>query len=124
VYLTTKLFYLNPCFQFGKIFADITNIVCFHFDPENLNWVQSDTAFEYNDIFKNVEGKFFSKDRYKVESMYETTLTLFFLIAMFMTLAWYFDNIIPTNRGVPKPYYFFLMPSFWFPSLKSKEEKV
>jgi hypothetical protein len=56
--------------------------------------------------------------------MYETTLTLFVLIAMFMTLAWYFDNIIPTNRGVPKPYYFFLMPSFWFPSLKSKEEKV
>lgn len=39
VYLTTKLFYLVPCFQFGKIFADITNIVCFHFDPENLNWV-------------------------------------------------------------------------------------
>ena len=31
--IATNLFYFNPCFQFGKIFGDITNIVCSRFDP-------------------------------------------------------------------------------------------
>jgi hypothetical protein len=49
--IATNLFYFNPCFQFGKIFGDITNIVCSRFDPQSLNWVNTYKEFEYNDIF-------------------------------------------------------------------------
>jgi len=69
-------------------------------------------------MFYNQEGVFFSKDRYRVDSMAETGWTLIRLIGFYMTLAWYFDNVIPQNRGVPKPWYFFMQISFWFPSCK------
>ena len=53
--------------------------------------------------------------------MFETVLTLVALIIGYGILAWYFDNTLPANRGVPKPWNFFLQPSFWFPSLFEEE---
>ena len=54
--------------------------------------------------------------------MVETGWTLIKVIVFYMSLAWYFDNVIPSNRGVPKPYYFFLQISFWFPSCKRSNQ--
>jgi hypothetical protein len=36
-------------------------------------------------------------------------------------LAWYFDNTLSHNRGVPMPKLFFLMPAYWIPSLRSNK---
>lgn len=33
VSMISNIFYINPCFQFGKIFADINHIVTARFDP-------------------------------------------------------------------------------------------
>lgn len=51
VSMSTNFFYLNPCFQFGKLFGDITNLLCAHFDPLNMNWVQQDHIWETKDLF-------------------------------------------------------------------------
>jgi len=51
--------------------------------------------------------------------MVETTYTLLYLIFGYMSIGWYFDNVNPQNRGVPKPWYFLFQPSFWFSSLRS-----
>jgi hypothetical protein len=99
---------------------DITTITCFHFDVENLNWAPSNKDFEYNDIFVRQKGVFFSKDRFEVDSMVETGMTLVYLCMYYGILAWYFDNTLPDNRGVPKPWNFILMPSYWFPCLFNK----
>ena len=48
----TKIFYLNPCFQVAKMFADITNTVSAHFDAESFNWIKSEEDFYFEDIFK------------------------------------------------------------------------
>jgi len=68
-------------------------------------------------------GVFITKDRYHVTSFYDTTLTLVYLIIFYGVLAWYFDNVLSSNRGVPKPKLFFLMPSFWIPSLRSNKAR-
>lgn len=117
VSIVTGIFYLFPSFQFGKLFMDITNVTCFHFDPENLNWVESERSFEWNDLFVRKSGVFFTKDRYEIDSMIETGMTFVYLMAAHSILAWYFDNTLPSNRGVPKSWDFFLKPSFWFPSI-------
>jgi len=51
--------------------------------------------------------------------MVETTMTLVYLIMFYGTLAWYFDNVLPNNRGVPKPWWFIFDPTYWLPCLKS-----
>lgn len=113
----TRSFYLLPCFQFGKMFSDITSVVCFSFDPENMNWVKSERDFEYKDIYRIQEGTFFSKDKYVVTSFYDTAWTLLYISFLYGFLAWYFDNFLPKNRGVTRSFLFFLQPSFWFPSV-------
>ena len=112
-----NMFYINPCFQFGKIFADINNIVTAHFDVMSLNWVQSNEIFEYHHMFEGQSGEFFSKDRYYVVPMTDTLWTFLYNMMIFGTLAWYLDNTLSQNRGVPKPWYFPLMVSYWFPFL-------
>eukprot|EP01133_Synstelium_polycarpum_P009772 gene9772-11411_t len=32
---------------------------------------------------------------------------------IFIVLGWYIDNVFPGEFGTPKPFYFFLMPSYW-----------
>jgi len=95
--------------------------VCAHFDPDELNWKRlGRESFEFNDLFTEVEGVFYSKDRFKVDSVVTTGSTFIYLMVFYATLVWYLDNVIPSNRGVPKPIFFPLMPSYWFPFLRSK----
>lgn len=123
VYVTTKFFYFNPCFQFGKLFGDITNILCTSFDPLNMNWVQQDHVWQTSDLLYENEGVFISKDRYKVDSMVKTFMTLLFDMAAFGWWAWYWDNVLSLNRGVGKGWFFFYNPYFWFPPSKKEGDK-
>lgn len=47
-----------------------------------------------------------------------TMITLFYMV-----IAWYFDNVISSNRGHSQPFYFFLKPSYWFQSCIRKYQK-
>jgi ABC-type multidrug transport system fused ATPase/permease subunit len=40
-------------------------------------------------------------------------------IFLFSTLAWYFNQVWPSKLGIPKPFYFPLMPSYWFRTTSS-----
>mmetsp|Transcript_13128 Transcript_13128/g.14208 ORF Transcript_13128/g.14208 Transcript_13128/m.14208 type:complete len:1376 (-) Transcript_13128:742-4869(-) len=37
-------------------------------------------------------------------------------IFIYAALAWYFTQVWPTSVGVPKPFYFIFMKSYWFPN--------
>lgn len=41
-------------------------------------------------------------------------------IFIYCALAWYFSQVWPSKVGVPKPFYFPLQPSYWFPSAHTK----
>eukprot|EP01035_Chromulina_nebulosa_P032536 gene32536-43467_t len=38
-------------------------------------------------------------------------------IFIYSFLAWYFSQVWPSAVGVPKPFYFIVLPSYWFPHL-------
>ena len=46
-------------------------------------------------------------------------MSLIYVIAGYGILAWYFDNVISTNRGVPKPWYFIFDVGYWLALVKS-----
>lgn len=46
---------------------------------------------------------------------------MFLDAVIYLILAWYFDKVIPSDYGVPKPWYFVFDPRYWFPSLKTTE---
>ena len=52
-------------------------------------------------------------DRYFVVSFIDTAYTLVYITIFYSYLAWYCDNVYPSNRGISRPWYFPLMPSFW-----------
>ena len=91
----TFLFYLIPCFNFGKMFGDVTSIVCAKFDTQSLSW-NSDAKrpFLYEDIFHEQKGSFFSGDRYTVSSLARTQELQTYLAFFYLVCAWYFDNVI------------------------------
>jgi len=33
-----------------------------------------------------------------------------------LVLSWYLANVLPAQYGTPKPWYFFLQPTYWFPA--------
>eukprot|EP00030_Apusomonadida_sp_AF-17_P000548 a175002_751.p1 GENE.a175002_751~~a175002_751.p1 ORF type:complete len:854 (-),score=472.33 a175002_751:20-2533(-) len=37
-------------------------------------------------------------------------------------LTWYLDNVIPSQFGVARPFYFFLMPSYWTGKVKRRSD--
>lgn len=41
---------------------------------------------------------------------------LIFDMFLFSVLAWYFNQVWPSKLGIPKPFYFFCLPSYWFPT--------
>lgn len=116
----TKLFYLNPCFQVAKMFADITNTVSAHFDSESFNWIKSEEDFHWEDIWRIQEGKFVSEEKFMVPSLWDTGITLVIVSSLYFFLTFYFDSILPENRGVPQPWYFLISPYYWFPCCFSK----
>lgn len=46
-----------------------------------------------------------------------------YITVLYTILAWYFDNILPMNRGVPKPWFFIFTISYWLPFLKTETKQ-
>ena len=45
---------------------------------------------------------------------YNTALGMLFVdTILYLVLGWYLDQVIPRQYGVARPFYFFLMPSYW-----------
>jgi hypothetical protein len=38
-------------------------------------------------------------------------------IFIYTLLAWYFSQVWPSEFGVAKPFYFPLLPEYWFPKV-------
>lgn len=96
------------------MFGDIANVACAQFDINQFHWVLSERNFEFDDMWRTQEGVFLTMDRFFVVSFIETSYTLVYITIFYSTLAWYCDNVYPSNRGISKPWFFPLMPSYWF----------
>jgi len=52
-------------------------------------------------------------DEYHVVSFIDTSYTLVYITIFYSCLAWYCDNVYPSNRGISRPWYFPLSVSYW-----------
>lgn len=43
-------------------------------------------------------------------------------MVLYMIIAWYLDNVIPSVNGTSKPFYFLFLPSYWEVHILSKDE--
>mmetsp|Transcript_34490 Transcript_34490/g.25583 ORF Transcript_34490/g.25583 Transcript_34490/m.25583 type:complete len:131 (+) Transcript_34490:1546-1938(+) len=114
------LFEFLPCFHFAKMYGDVIRTTCYHLDPETMVWMPG-RDWQLNDLFTWKRGKLATLDRYEVMPMIDSLKILWTYSLMFVVLAWYFDNILVSNRGTSKPLLFFLQPSYWLPKLFQQE---
>jgi len=56
--------------------------------------------------------------------MVDTLITYFYNMIFFGILAWYMDNILSQNRGVPRPWYFPFKFSFWCSILEKNQSTL
>ena len=56
--------------------------------------------------------------------MVDTFQTYLYNMAFFGILAWYMDNVLSQNRGVPRPWYFPFTLSFWFQFMDTPQSSV
>lgn len=57
--------------------------------------------------------------------MYSTFITLIWTTLFYAVLAWYFDHVISSNRGVPERWWFPVSKKYWsgiLSSITSKKE--
>jgi hypothetical protein len=92
------IFSLMPSFHFTKLYGDLARVTCRHMITEHLIWVEG-RPFETEDFFREASGSFATKDRYLAPPMLSTFKNLYCLIAFYMVIAWYFDNVLESNRG-------------------------
>lgn len=77
------------------MFSDVTNVTNAVFDAKAMMWTKTNRRFEWNDLFTENSGEFFSMDRYLVPSMASTSIAMPLVCLFYGVLSWYFDQILP-----------------------------
>lgn len=69
----------------------------------------------YEDANIGITFNTWTKQGDTVPVSFQDTLNMLFVdIFIYAVLAWYFSNTFPSEYGTQKPWYFPLMPSYWF----------
>jgi len=116
--------WLIPFFNFTKAFVDIskkasnsynfaTNMII---EGESFSWEDLKTKPDISTGYSiDTDTDKDKKSKYD-NGMEPTSHALYYLllnIAFYFILALYFDNIFPNIYGNRKPFYYFLLPSYW-----------
>lgn len=94
-----------PPFQFGKCISDFITITS---GMDNLNPGHG-RYYTWNMFFKPLRTLFA-----EAPATYLSVLFMWATNLVLIILTWYLDNILSTSmNGKTKPFYFFLLPSYW-----------
>jgi len=104
-----------PFFNFIKIYKDINSRSgsSFNFATEAIT---EGKGFKWEDLSNLPETSLYSIDNFDLSRMEPPSHALYYLllnIAIYFVLAMYFDNVIANVYGNRKPFYYFLLPSYW-----------
>lgn len=113
------IFYFYPPFTFSLIFAQITAKAGAHYDSVAFRWVPGE-QYEWGDLFKEVKGTIAGgisfTDPSPIFSLFMQQVSLLFYIS----LTWYFDHIVSSNRGRTERFYFCFTKNYWNTCKKTK----
>uniref|UniRef100_A0AAY4D1N6 P-type phospholipid transporter n=1 Tax=Denticeps clupeoides TaxID=299321 RepID=A0AAY4D1N6_9TELE len=91
-----------------KIMFSLMSQVAFGFGTEYLSrYEEQGLGLQWDNIQTSpLEGDEFS---------FLTSMTMMALDSIiYAALAWYLDNVFPGQYGIGRPFYFFILPSYWF----------
>ncbi|XP_075689302.1 retinal-specific phospholipid-transporting ATPase ABCA4 isoform X2 [Rhinoderma darwinii] len=90
-----------------KTMASLLSPVAFGFGTEYLSrYEEQGLGLQFGNIRKSpVEG-----DDY---SFFFSIIMMLFDSFVYWTIAWYIDHVFPGEYGIPKPWYFPLLPTYW-----------
>ncbi|EFJ52653.1 hypothetical protein VOLCADRAFT_85850 [Volvox carteri f. nagariensis] len=121
----TIIFSMLPWDLLAKGFSDL-GAATVGTNP-GLKWSERSSYCSY---IKNVEDQP-SYNRATTYKSFDCVISLNTIYGVFLALwagyfllAVYFDNIMPNEFGVSKPFYYFLDPGYWFPSCSRAQNKL
>ncbi|XP_066453464.1 retinal-specific phospholipid-transporting ATPase ABCA4 [Eleutherodactylus coqui] len=90
-----------------KMLASLLSPVAFGFGTEYLSrYEEQGIGLQFGNIRKSpVEG-----DKY---SFLLSIFMMLFDALVYWILAWYIDHVFPGDYGIPKPWYFAILPTYW-----------
>lgn len=77
-------------------------------------------GYTWNDFFAENVGKNALKVAYDSPSTAYMVMWMFFDCIFYFLLAWYFDNVVSSNRGKDESKTFFLNKDYWVTKPKTK----
>ena len=101
------LFEFYPPFNFSKIYHDICDQSCSHFDNYEWKWVEG-KGYNITNFFNPIEGKLQFSGYYKMPATSNGFYNLFFNIIFFSFMTYYFDNVNSSNQGKSRGLLFFV----------------
>ena len=96
-----------PGFNYTKIFADYVHVSGSFFDTATFKFSEG-KKYTYGDFFQNFQGNLPNGIFFNVPSAFDSFKDLTINIIAFSLIAWYSDNVLATNQGVPKSFLFCL----------------
>lgn len=118
--LIRNTFYFIPTFSFSILFGGLSRMCGGHLSFSDFTWLPGKEC-TWEDFFATLSYKEITDDIYVIPSNAHMTLLIFLIGSFYYVLAWYFDHIVASNRGVSSPYLFFFYRSYWR-SLLGKEQ--
>jgi len=105
--------YLVPFFNYGKLYVDIAGKSSNTYNYVTLTVIKG-KGFKYGDLF-DVRDTYVlnSMDLDDLEPPVNAIYYMIFNCLLYLLLAIYFDNIRSNEYGKRKPFYYFLLPSYW-----------
>eukprot|EP01116_Phalansterium_solitarium_P019773 TRINITY_DN564_c0_g2_i1.p1 TRINITY_DN564_c0_g2~~TRINITY_DN564_c0_g2_i1.p1 ORF type:complete len:1819 (+),score=747.59 TRINITY_DN564_c0_g2_i1:87-5543(+) len=101
-----------PPFNLAKAYSDIAALSSDTIDLV-AGTITKGPGFHWSDVSKpRVLPRMFNLNL-TIPPPSESLVVLALLVVFYAILTWYFDNVLPGEHGSPRPFYFFLTPSYW-----------
>ena len=118
-----EIFQCVPAFNFVLLYGQIARIACNHFDGQTFIQIPA-RKVTWGDLFVKPKGQFVMGDKYLIPSPMDLIVRMCTNMLLFFIATWYFDHIMPNNRGRTHSYFFFLSWSYWFGRKRKEVEAL
>jgi len=109
-----KLFsYFVPFFNFTKMVVDIKNKSGINYNMATDTVIEGE-EYKWEDLYNSPKTNTLTDpDSYHIEPTSHAAYYLLVNTFIFFVLCLYCDNVLPNMYGNKKPFYYFLLPSYW-----------
>ncbi|CAI2382726.1 unnamed protein product [Moneuplotes crassus] len=119
--IRTILFLVYPPFTYGILFMQIMRVATMHFNSNYQSFVPG-KFFSWGDLLFEEQDAIVTGLKYHVISPLASFGFLLFNLVLYMTLTWYFDHVVTSNRGVIYSKLFCCRKSYWKKLCKNNKD--